>query len=366
MEWYQLKNIDLYDTPSLVLYKDRIEQNISHAIGMVSSVGNLRPHVKTNKIAEVCRMMMHAGIYKFKCATIAEAEMLAIGGAVNVLLAYQPVSIKIERFKDLVIKYPGTFFSCFIDDEHNAASINKVFAAAGITANVFIDVNVGMNRTGIKPGAAFDLFQYCLALNNIRVIGLHGYDGQVTDTDLNQRRQQSDDSFGQVIALAEKIKATGNIDCVLVGGGSPTFPVYAKRSHIECSPGTFVFWDWGYAQKYPEEPFSFAALVITRVISVVDEQTICVDLGHKAIAAEMPFPRVHFLNAPAAAAVSQSEEHLVLKVDDSSVYRPGDVLYGVPVHICPTVALHEYALVAEHNLVTESWQVIARKRSITI
>ena len=72
---------------------------------MVKDVSKLRPHVKTNKITEVCAMMMEAGISKFKCATIAEAEMLAMIKAKDVLLAYQPVGPKIKRLLRLIQQY---------------------------------------------------------------------------------------------------------------------------------------------------------------------------------------------------------------------------------------------------------------------
>jgi D-serine deaminase-like pyridoxal phosphate-dependent protein len=99
---------------------------------------------------------------------------------------------------------------------------------------------------------------------------------------------------------------------------------------------------------------------------VVDGETITTDLGHKSVAAENPFPRVHFLNAPDAKPVGQSEEHLVAKVPDSSLFKVGDVLYGVPIHICPTVALYEKAAVIENNEAVTEWRVVARDRKITV
>ena len=149
----------------------------------------------------------------------------------------------------------------------------------------------------------------------------------------------------------------------MVAGGSPTFPTHINRK-AECSPGTFVFWDWGYKNQLPDEPFDYAALVITRIVSIVDDKTITTDLGHKSVAAENPLPRVYFLNAADAVPSGQSEEHLVIKVPDSSVFKVGMVLYGVPVHICPTVALYETAQVVESNLAVTTWNVIARNRSI--
>src|SRR4051812_14305219 len=98
MKWYDINNITNIDSPTLVIYKERVIQNIATAISMVDDVKNLRPHVKTHKCKEVAQLMIDAGINKFKCATIAEAEMLAMANAKDVLLAYQPVGPKLKRF----------------------------------------------------------------------------------------------------------------------------------------------------------------------------------------------------------------------------------------------------------------------------
>jgi len=331
-----------------------------------NQVGHLRPHVKTNKIAEICSMMLEEGISKFKCATIAEAEMLAAIYAPDVLLAYQPVGPKINRLASLIRKYPATHFSCLIDNIHTANHLSELFTEKKLSLDVYIDVNVGMNRTGILPAYALHLFEVVEPMPNITITGLHAYDGHIRDTDLTQRKNNSDKAFSNIIILAETIESFCNRSMKIVAGGSPTFPVHAQRSHVECSPGTFIFWDWGYKHTMPDEPFDYAALVITRVISVIDEHTITTDLGHKSVAAENPFPRVHFLNATEAIPVLQSEEHLVLKVPDTSAYKVGDVLYGIPVHICPTVALYEKAFVIENHTAIHEWKVVARNRKITI
>src|SRR6188472_2814058 len=105
-EWYRITNIDAIDSPALVIYKDRVIQNINTAVSMVGDIKRLRPHVKTHKSKEAAQLMMDAGIHKFKCATIAEAEMLAMIHAPDVLLAYQPVGPKLQRFIALIKKYP--------------------------------------------------------------------------------------------------------------------------------------------------------------------------------------------------------------------------------------------------------------------
>ena len=365
MEWFEVKNVDSIDTPSLLVYKERVRKNIQRAVAAIGNVDLLRPHIKTNKMAEVCRMMMDEGIHKFKCATIAEAEMLAMIDAKDVLLAYQPCGPKAERFLQLNIRYPSVRFSCIVDDIEAARHLSSLFTAAGKTAAVFIDLNTGMNRTGATAGNAKKVISAIMHLPGMRIMGLHAYDGHVRDTDIEQREEHSDAAFGVVEDVLHTLENVLAETVTIVSGGSPSFSTHIKRN-VECSPGTFVFWDWGYANQIPDQPYEFAALVITRIISMVNEGVFTTDLGHKAVAAENPLPRVHFLNAPDAVPVSQSEEHLVVKVPDSSKYRVGDVLYGVPVHICPTVALYDEAMVVENNYVIEAWKVAARGRKISV
>ena len=365
--WYSISNIAAIDSPALVLYAERITANIQLAIQMIGNVALLRPHVKTSKMAEVCQLMIAQGITKFKCATIAEAEMLAQVAAPDVLLAYQPVGPKAERLVALINKYPGTLFSCLVDNPETAAALSVLALHHQLILPVYLDLNIGMNRTGILPGEeALVLFEYCMSLPGIRPIGLHAYDGHIKAVDLVERQLQSDEAFARAQSLREKIERKLNISLLIIIGGSPTYPTHLHRELVECSPGTFVFWDWSYQQQLPEQAFQLAALVITRVVSILDDHTICVDLGHKSVAAENPFPRIYFLNAPDVTAVGQSEEHLVLKVASSAAFKIGDVLYGTPMHICPTVALYERAFVVEGGKVSDEWKVVARDRKISV
>ncbi|HLX66071.1 MAG TPA: alanine racemase, partial [Puia sp.] len=242
--WYEIDNIDELDTPALVVYPDRVRQNIARAIGMVGDAARLRPHVKTHKSPAVTQLMLDAGIRRFKCATIAEAEMLAVAGAPDVLLAYQPVGPKVGRLLQLIRQYPATTFSCLIDHPDAATAMSKVFSAAGLVVPVYLDLNVGMDRTGIAPGnEALALYQTTLGLEGVDPVGLHVYDGHIRDTDPVALKAKCDEAFGAVVTLREKIGK----NLTIIAGGSPTFPVHAGRAvEIQCSPGTFVYWDKGY------------------------------------------------------------------------------------------------------------------------
>ncbi|HVI49456.1 MAG TPA: D-TA family PLP-dependent enzyme [Chitinophaga sp.] len=366
MEWYQLTNEGQIDSPAIVVYKNRIEENIGLLKTMIDDVQRLRPHVKTCKMAEVVRLMLDADIRRFKCATIAEAEMLGIAGAEDVLLAYQPVGPKIVRLLELVQKYPATTFSCLTDNLDAATAISNVFHGQH-SLRVYLDLNVGMNRTGIKPGThALALYKQLHELPGLLPVGLHAYDGHIHETDMTIRKEICDAAYAPAEQLCDDIVKVGLPEPAIIAGGSPTFPIHAARKNIQCSPGTFVFWDWGYSRILPEQPFHVAALVVTRVISVIDKERLCLDLGHKSIAAENPQPRVHFLNVPEAQPVSQSEEHLVVTVPDTAAYPIGAVFYGMPLHICPTVALYEKAYVAANNACYANWRIVARDRQIII
>jgi D-threonine aldolase len=366
--WYAIRNIESIDSPALIVYPERVKENIRIAIEMTGDVNRLRPHIKTHKSPDVVQLMIDAGIQRFKCATIAEAEMLGMANAKDVLLAYQPNGPKLERFAQLIKKYPATQYSCLTDSKAIAAEQARVFAANGLTVNVYIDLNVGMDRTGIAPGAeAIALYEYAASLTGIKPVGLHAYDGHVLGIDFNKRKEECDAAFVAVVAMQNELIKKGLPKPIIIAGGSHSFPIHCKRKDVECSPGTFVYWDKGNSDRCPEQHFLPAALVISRIVSLPNAGIICTDLGHKSIAAEKEITRrVYFINAPELEAISQSEEHLVLKAANNHHYHTGDILYGMPVHVCPTIALYERALTVENGKVTGEWMTIARARKITV
>ena len=335
---------------------------------MVEGVQWLRPHVKTNKSIEPSLYMVMAGINKFKCATIAEAEMLAMCAAKDVLLAYQPVGPRLQRFVELIKQYPNTKFSCLIDNMEAAKQMDEVFASNNLRVPVYIDLNVGMNRTGIVPGSeAITLYKDCVTLKGIEPIGLHVYDGHIRDADLQKRKIDCDEAFATVEKMKNELVESGLPEPIVVAGGSPTFAIHCKRKNVECSPGTFIYWDQGYVELCPDQPFEPAALVITRVISKPEPAKLCLDLGYKSIASENELSkRVRFLNAPELKPIGHSEEHLVVETKNNHEYKIGDVLFGLPIHICPTVALHQTAYIVENGNISGEWKVVARDRKISL
>ncbi len=372
--WFGVSDVASIASPALMVYRSRVEENLKRMLSIAQGPERLRPHIKTHKMGEMVRLQLALGISKFKCATLAEAEMAARAGVRDLLVAYQPVGPNIEGVAKLVRAFPDTNFSVSCDDAAAMRNLSETMTALRRRANpdtarlqVLLDLDVGQHRTGVPADAqAVQLYSLLASLPGLEPGGLHAYDGHIGHSDPMERAAACESAYAPVLALKQQLVKTGLPVPRVVAGGTPTFPIHAARGDVECSPGTCVFWDAGYATKLPDLPFVPAALVLTRVISKPGPNRLCLDLGHKAIAAEMPQPRVRFLDLEDAKPVVHSEEHLVVETQHSAEFKVGDCLYGVPWHICPTAALHAEAVVIENGKSVRRWQVIARDRRLTI
>jgi len=368
--WYLLNKPEEVISPSLLFYKDRIENNIRSMVHMAGDADRLVPHVKTHKTSEIVKIQLNAGVTKFKCATIAEAEMLADAGAKWVLIAYQLTGVNIRRLFELRRIYPDTTFSSLIDNQHSAQILEEYSAKENFISPIFIDVNNGMNRSGHPTnGLLLSLYRFLSGLSNVSVSGVHVYDGHIRNAEFSERKAHSDADFEKIYPLLDLIREAIGAEPVVIAGGSPTFTVHALRPNVLLSPGTNVLWDWGYGDQFDEQPFLHAAIILTRVVSKPSNGIVTIDLGHKAVSAENPIDkRFRLLNLHSYTVIGQSEEHGVLQVGDDTweTIQIGDVYYALPYHICPTVALHEYASVIENGEVVDEWKIMARNRRLTV
>lgn len=365
--WYNVTKTDTVISPSLLVYPDRIQHNIDTMLLMAGGPDNLRPHIKTHKNAEIISMQLKKGITKFKCATIAEAELLADCGAHDVLLAMQPVGANQERYIQLIKKYPKIRFTTLVDNQSTTGELGDIAKKHSLTISLYIDLNVGMHRTGIAPGKeALELYNSISEHPHLKIIGLHVYDGHLRNSDVEIRKSDCDEAFATVLELKNNILEARLPEPIIIAGGSPTFPFHCKRDNVIASPGTTLLWDAGYGGLFPEMDFLPAAVLFTRIISKPKARILCFDLGHKSIAPEMDFPRVQFLTLEHGRQIKQSEEHLMVEYDDLKILNVGDEHYAIPKHICPTVAKYDSLLVVENGEITKEWKVVARNQKITI
>ena len=352
-------------TPALLVYPDRIRANVARALEIAGGPDRLRPHVKTHKCAQIVGLQMDAGITRFKCATLAEAEMLARAGVGDIVIAYPMVGANVGRLIRLARAYPDAVFRPLADHAATLDPLGEAARGAGITLEVLVDLDTGMHRTGVPAEGAAALYRRLTETPGLAPGGIHAYDGHIHDGDLRVRCAAAAESRNAALGLKQSLEREGLPVPRVVMGGTPSFPCHAASAEVELSPGTFVLHDAGYGEAFPDLPFEPAAVLLSRVVSRPGEDRFTLDLGHKAVAADPPGARGRIWSPEIAAEpAGQSEEHWVFAGPGAGTLEPGDPVYVLPTHICPTVALHERLYVVEGGRWTDTWLVTARHREV--
>jgi D-serine deaminase-like pyridoxal phosphate-dependent protein len=368
---YAIQDTSKIFSPALLFYKDLIRQNLARAIALAGGSSRLRPHVKTHKTREIVRLALDAGVTKHKCATLAEAELLAGCGAADVLLAYPLVGPNCGRMARLARAFPKCNFSVTADHPVAVEALSKAMAAEGQSIDVLLDIDVGQHRTGIPPGdAAIALYEHIARSPGLRPGGLHVYDGHNHQESFVDRQSIALKQLEPVLTMRAALEKKGLPTPRLVVGGTPTFPVYVQLNlpGLECAPGTCFLHDHGYGTRFADlTGFTPAALLLTRVISRPTSTRITFDLGYKAVASDPPAgKRLVLLDVLDYEAVLQNEEHLVVETPAADRFQPGDEVLAVPTHVCPTCAMHKQAYVIEGGKLAGMWDIVARDRVLTV
>jgi D-serine deaminase-like pyridoxal phosphate-dependent protein len=358
-------------SPGLVVFRDLVTRNIEQMVSMAGDPARLRPHCKTHKMAEVVRLQLDRGVAKQKAATLAEVEMLARTGCRDILLAYGLIGPNIARAVRFLQAFPDVRFAATADHPRTVAELGAAVVAGGVSMELLVDINPGRDRTGLPAGDdAADLYRRIAATPGLRPGGLHIYDGQHHQPDVHERAAAVAAEWTAIAALRDRLVAEGLPVPRLVCGGTPTFPVYAQMSDpaIELSPGTCLFHDASYGQKFADlSPFTPAALVFTRVVSRPKPNRVTFDCGTKSVASDPPMgQRVVLPDLPEAVQVLHNEEHLVVETPDAARWQVGDWTLAIPRHVCPTAALHCEAYVVAGGELIGTWTVAARDRRLSI
>jgi D-serine deaminase-like pyridoxal phosphate-dependent protein len=367
---YQFADAAALFSPALLFYADLIQNNLELSIRMACDPGRLRPHVKTHKTREIVRLCLKAGVTRHKCATIAEAELLASCGVPDVLVAYPLVGPNPARLAHLAGMFPTTHFGTTVDHPDSLAGLAQAFQSSPSTLDVLLDLDVGQHRTGLLPGPdAVALYEKLASTPHVRPGGLHVYDGHNHQGPPEERRTAALAGLETALTLRRTLESRGWSVPRLVVGGTPTFPAYAPLDipGLECSPGTSLLYDVGYGNRFADLGFVPAALLLTRVISRPTRTRVTFDLGYKAVASDPPAgKRLTLLDIPSYEAVIHNEEHLTIESTAAERFQPGDLAFAIPTHVCPTVALHRQAVVIEGGRVTGRWDIVARDRQLTV
>lgn len=369
---YSVADLSTMPSPAMLVFRQYLARNLDQTIALAGSAERLRPHCKTHKTREVIRMWLDRDVRRHKCATLRETEMCIEAGAHDVLIAYQMVGPNVGQFVRLAAAHPDVQLASLVDDLPTAKALSKAATASGLTVRVLVDLDTGLHRTGVCLEQAQALYAASAALPGLRLGGLHIYDAQHNAfANPEQREAAVSASIRQICALVDDLITAGYAVPEVVGGGSATFPYYTRQgAPFTGSPGTTVFWDHGYAQKYPDlDPhFVPAALLLGRVVSRPAPQHVTLDIGTKAIAADPPIgKRGRILGLEDAETLLHNEEHWALHANHADTYTVGDTVFVVPTHVCPSTNLHPVLHVVEADgSSNECWEVAARQRTLAV
>lgn len=338
-EGYGIADPEAIETPAMVVFQARLEANIAALCELVGGGQHLMVHVKTHKSEAVTRQQIAAGVAGFKCATLKELEMVLEAGASEAILAYPMAqAVKVRRFCDLVARHGEARVHATASVPLHVDLLEQGAAERSAQVSVMLDLDVGMHRTGIGVGeAAVALYRQIAASPHLEPGGLHVYDGHEHIHDPATRQAATNRHIEQVQRLKVELEGAGLAVPRVVGGGSFSFPYYARTEGWHGSPGTCVYWDTGYAGSMPDMPFTYAALVLTQVVDRhPGEGTVTTDLGYKAIAGDPPTEkRARLVGQPGAQLLLQNEEHGVFAWP-GDLPEVGTYLLAVPGHVCPT------------------------------
>jgi D-serine deaminase-like pyridoxal phosphate-dependent protein len=368
MDWFEIQNVETVDSPAVLVYADRLKHNVSKTLEIAADPTLLMPHIKTIKAKKFIEFWVEAGVKACKAATIAEAELAADSGMQEILLAFPLIGPRIDRFLTLKQAYSQIHFYALIDRLDAALDISQILNMQHEKLAVYIDLNVGMNRTGIsifETEKLKNLFDYLQQNPRFEFRGFHIYEGHVKEKNIDARTTEVAQLMEPFLSFWSSLESINNLEVIL--GGSPSFKIHAETHYPfkkRLSPGTVMLWDAGYAENFPDLDFLPAAAVLHRVISQPTEELICTDLGHKSIAAENPVEnRIRLLNDDFLHLKSQSEEHGVFYRNSSDI-ELGDILYALPYHICPTINLHQQVVWVQDHMATSSISIEARNRNL--
>ena len=114
---------------------------------------DLRPHFKTHKSVAIARRQLAAGAVGLTVAKLDEVEALVDAGIDDpILLAYEIVAApKLERAIGLASRAPLTFA---VDSAEGARRLASAATAAGLTVDVWIEIDSGLARCGVVPADA--------------------------------------------------------------------------------------------------------------------------------------------------------------------------------------------------------------------
>jgi D-serine deaminase-like pyridoxal phosphate-dependent protein len=348
------------DTPALVLDLDVMERNIERMSAAFRAAGvGWRPHTKAIKVPALAHKLLRAGALGVTCAKVSEAEVMAYAGIRDILIANQVVGEpKITRLVNLL---PYADVIVAVDNPANVEALDRAATNKGLPLRVVVEVNIGMNRAGVEPGAAaVDLSRMIDACEGLHYAGLMGWEGQtigIADRDL--KRQAVEKSVGLLTDTADRCRDAGLTVEIVSCGGTGTYELSASLPGVtEVEAGGGIFGDVHY-HDHMHVDHEYALTVVGTVTSRPTPTRIITDTGKKTMSSDAAVPRP-LIEAPVTS-VNLSAEHARIELGAPlEGLRVGDKLEFVVGYTDTTTMLHDQLYGTRDGKVEVVWPILGR------
>jgi D-serine deaminase-like pyridoxal phosphate-dependent protein len=352
------------ETPALLVDRATLEANITAMASYLRSRApgiRLRPHAKTHKSPDIARLQMAAGAVGVCCQTVAEAEAMVAAGIPDVLLSNQIADIR--KAARLAALAGQARISVCVDDVAQIALLAAAARDADVTLHVLVEIDVGGHRCGVaSPEAARDLALQIAKHSQLSFDGLQAYHGRAQHFRGYDERREAIASAARIARQAATlIRQTGLACETITGAGTGSFEHEAASGlYTELQCGSYVFMDADYARnrrgpnnELPD--FGHALSLLTTVISApTPERAVC-DAGLKAMSLDSGPPSL--ARHPGLTFTGASDEHSTLTVETGPAPAIGTQLQLLPGHCDPTVAMHDWLVIHDNNVVAALWPV---------
>ncbi len=220
-------------TPALLIDRDRVQHNIATTLHLLGGDTNRwRPHAKTAKLGYIMRMFADAGVRQFKCATGLELSVACQAGAHDVLVAYPLIGANAARVRQIAEQHRSVAISVLVENESQVAQWR------GTSVSVFVDVNPGMNRTGVPEDHTDAILRLCKSITSsgLRFRGLHYYDGHLSKYGIAERCTQAHLGYERLMHIVDTLATLGIEVPEVIMAGTPAFPCSLSFSRFLNAP----------------------------------------------------------------------------------------------------------------------------------
>ncbi|MBX3446253.1 MAG: DSD1 family PLP-dependent enzyme [Parvibaculaceae bacterium] len=357
-------------TPALVLDLDAFERNIARMAEHCRLNGlGLRPHAKTHKSVSIARAQIAAGALGVCCAKLGEAEAMAAGGIESILITSPVVTRQgLERLVELNTKLPDLMV--VVDNPENARALAAAAAEGKRKLKVLVDLDVGLHRTGIRPGEeATDLAELLDAAEYLELRGLQAYAGHLMHIhDFAERREKSLAAMKVLGEQRDALNAKGMCCDIVSGGGTGSYNIDPEANVLtELQGGSYIFMDKQYHDvalgNGASFPFETSLFVQMSVVSNNTKNLATTDAGFKSFSTDAEPPKLLTGVPEGAGYFFFGDEQGGILLPEGARLPLGSVLTAMTPHCDPTVNLYDAYHVVRGDVLVDVWPIEARGRS---